>query len=204
MKYLGTFKNHPLAGLTLRDSYSFATTTQQGQTVITGINTTKDQLVVSVGTNLSNTYKELVDGKAEVKTDDSSASYAERKSYKTESWNYNPSYNQNMGSSDEKNKNEEFMWCANLVETMPMSDMVSDLNSGATTDVSVEAWCDTPAYTQARTNKYGLTKGERSTLTTHGPRAIPGLWTSWKPSPLAAMCTCALIAIPQPRAYLTL
>lgn len=161
VKYLGTFKNHPLAGLTLRDSYSFATTTQQGQTVITGINTTKDQLVVSVGTNLSNTYKELVDGKAEVKTDASGTSYANRKSYKTESWNYNPSYNQNISSSDEKNKNEEFMWCANLVETMPMSDMVSDLNSGATTDVSVEAWCDTPAYTQARTNKYGLTKGEK-------------------------------------------
>lgn len=161
VKYLGTFKNHPLAGLTLRDSYSFATTTQQGQTVITGINTTKDQLIVSVGTNLSNTYKELVDGKAEVKTDASGTSYANRKSYKTESWNYNPSYNQNMGSSDEKNKNEEFMWCANLVETMPMSDMVSDLNSGATTNVSVEAWCDTPAYTQDRTNKYGLTKGEK-------------------------------------------
>lgn len=161
VKYLGTFMNHPLAGLTLRDSYSFATTTQQGQTVITGINTTKDQLVVSVGTNLSNTYKELVDGKAEVKTDAAGTSYANRKSYKTESWNYNPSYNQNMGSSDEKNKNEEFMWCANLVETMPMSDMVSDLSSSATTDVSVEAWCDTPAYTQARTTKYGLTKGEK-------------------------------------------
>lgn len=161
VKYLGTFKNHPLAGLTLRDSYSFATTTQQGQTVITGINTTKDQLVVSVGTNLSNTYKELVDGKAEVKTDASGTSYANRKSYKTESWNYNPSYNQNMGSSDEKNKNEEFMWCANLVETMPMSDMVSDLSSGNTTNVSVEAWCDTPAYTQDRTTKYGLTKGEK-------------------------------------------
>lgn len=165
VKYLGTFMNHPLAGLTLRDSYSFATTTQQGQTVITGINTTKDQLVVSVGTNLSNTYKSLdelgSDGKPVVKTDASGTSYANRKSYKTESWNYNPSYNQNMGSSDEKNKNEEFMWCANLVETMPMSDMVSDLKSGATTNVSVEAWCDTPAYTQARTNKYGLTKGEK-------------------------------------------
>ena len=165
VKYLGTFKNHPLAGLTLRDSYSFATTTQQGQTVITGINTTKDQLVVSVGTNLSNTYKSLdelgSDGKPVVKTDASGTSYANRKSYKTESWNYNPSYNQNMGSSDEKNKNEEFMWCANLVETMPMSDMVSDLNSGATTNVSVEAWCDTPAYTQDRTKKYGLTKGEK-------------------------------------------
>lgn len=165
VKYLGTFKNHPLAGLTLRDSYSFATTTQQGQTVITGINTTKDQLVVSVGINLSNTYKSLdelgSDGKPVVKTDVSGLSYDQRKSYKNESWNYNPSYNQNMGSSDEKNKNEEFMWCANLVETMPMSDMVSDLNSGATTDVSVEAWCDTPAYTQARTNKYGLTKGEK-------------------------------------------
>lgn len=161
VKYLGTFKNHPLAGLTLRDSYSFATTTQQGQTVITGINTTKDQLVVSVGTNLSNTYKELVDGKAEVKTDAAGTSYANRKSYKNESWNYNPSYNQNMGSSDEKNKNEEFMWCANLVETMPMSDMVSDLKSGETTNVTVEAWCDTPAYTQDRTKKYGLTKGEK-------------------------------------------
>ena len=165
VKYLGTFKNHPLAGLTLRDSYSFATTTQQGQTVITGINTTKDQLVVSVGTNLSNTYKSLdelgSDGKPVVKTDASGTSYANRKSYKTESWNYNPSYNQNMGSSDEKNKNEEFMWCANLVETMPMSDMVSDLSSGATTDVSVKAWCDTPAYTQDRTTKYGLTKGEK-------------------------------------------
>ena len=166
VKYLGTFKNHPLAGLTLRDSYSFATTTQQGQTVITGINTTKDQLVVSVGTNLSNTYKSLdeldEDGKPVVKTDDSGLSYDQRKSYKNESWNYNPSYNQNMGSSDEKNKNEEFMWCANLVETMPMSDMVSDLSSGATTDVTVEAWCDTPAYTQARTTKYGLTKGEKT------------------------------------------
>ena len=165
VKYLGTYQNHPLAGLTLRDRYSFATTTQQGQTVITGINTTKDQLIVSVGTNLSNTHKSLdelgSDGKPVVKTDASGTSYANRKSYKTESWNYNPSYNQNMGSSDEKNKNEEFMWCANLVETMPMSDMVSDLNSGATTDVSVEAWCDTPAYTQARTNKYGLTKGEK-------------------------------------------
>lgn len=165
VKYLNTFKNHPLAGLTLRDSYSFATTTQQGQTVITGINTTKDQLVVSVGTNLSNTYKSLdelgSDGKPVVKTDVSGTSYANRKSYKTESWNYNPSYNQNMGSSDEKNKNEEFMWCANLVETMPMSDMVSDLSSGATTNVSVEAWCDTPAYTQDRTTKYGLTKGEK-------------------------------------------
>lgn len=161
VKYLGTFMNHPLAGLTLRDSYSFTTTTQQGQTVITGIKTTEDQLIVSVGTNLSNTYKELVDGKAEVKTDASGTSYANRKSYKTESWNYNPSYNQNMGSSDEKNKNEEFMWCANLVETMPMSDMVSDLKSGATTNVSVEAWCDTPAYTQDRTTKYGLTKGKK-------------------------------------------
>ena len=165
VKYLNTFKNHPLAGLTLRDSYSFATTTQQGQTVITGINTTKDQLVVSVGTNLSNTYKSLdeldSDGKPVVKTDVSGTSYANRKSYKTESWNYNPSYNQNMGSSDEKNKNEEFMWCANLVETMPMSDMVSDLKSGETTNVTVKAWCDTPAYTQDRTNKYGLTKGEK-------------------------------------------
>ena len=165
VQYLDTFMNHPLAGLTLRDSYSFATTTQQGQTVITGINTTKDQLVVSVGTNLSNTYKSLdeldSDGKPVVKTDVSGTSYANRKSYKTESWNYNPSYNQNMGSSDEKNKNEEFMWCANLVETMPMSDMVSDLSSGATTNVSVEAWCDTPAYTQDRTKKYGLTKGEK-------------------------------------------
>ena len=161
VQYLKTFMNHPLAGLTLRDSYSFATTTQQGQTVITGINTTKDQLVVSVGTNLSNTYKELVDGKAEVKTDASGTSYANRKSYKNESWNYNPSYNQNMGSSDEKNKNEEFMWCANLVESMDMKSMVSDLSSGATTNVSVEAWCDTPAYTQDRTNKYGLTKGEK-------------------------------------------
>lgn len=166
VKYLGTFKNHPLAGLTLRDSYSFATTTQQGQTVITGINTTKDQLVVSVGTNLSNTYKSLdeldEDGKPVVKTDDSGLSYDQRKSYKTESWNYNPSYNQNMGSADEKNKNEEFMWCANLVETMPMSDMVNDLSSGETTNVTVEAWCDTPAYTQDRTNKYGLTKGEKA------------------------------------------
>ena len=165
VKYLGTFKNHPLAGLTLRDSYSFKTEQQNGQNVITGINTTKDQLVVSVGTNLSNTYKSLdeldEDGKPVVKTDDSGLSYDQRKSYKNESWNYNPSYNQNMGSSDEKNKNEEFMWCANLVETMPMSDMVSDLESGETTDVTVEAWCNTPAYTQARTTKYGLTKGEK-------------------------------------------
>ena len=179
VKYLGTFKNHPLAGLTLRDSYSFATTTQQGQTVITGINTTKDQLIVSVGTNLSNTYKSLdelgSDGKPVVKTDASGTSYANRKSYKTESWNYNPSYNQNMSSSDEKNKNEEFMWCANLVESMDMKSMVTDLSSDATTNVSVEAWCDTPAYTQDRTTKYGLTKGEKK----YADNALPKGHT-WK------------------------
>lgn len=161
VQYLGTFMNHPLAGLTLRDSYSFTTTTQQGQTVITGIKTTEDQLIVSVGTNLSNTYKELVDGKAEVKTDPAGTPYDERKSYKNESWNYNPSYNQNMSSSEEKNKNEEFMWCANLVESMDMKSMVNDLSSGEITNVTVEAWCDTPAYTQDRTKKYGLTKGEK-------------------------------------------
>lgn len=162
VKYLNTFMNHPLAGLTLRDSYSMVWN-EQG--FATDIKTTEDQLIVSVGTNLSNTYKSLdelgSDGKPVVKTDAAGTPYAERKSYQTESWNYNPSYNQNMGSSDEKNKNEEFMWCANLVETMPMSDMVSDLNSGATTNVSVKAWCDTPAYTQDRTTKYGLTKGEK-------------------------------------------
>lgn len=162
VKHVGTFKNHPLAGLTLRDSYSMV---RNEQGIATGIKTTEDQLIVSVGTNLSNTYKSLdeldSDGKPVVKTDVSGTSYANRKSYKTESWNYNPSYNQNMGSSDEKNKNEEFMWCANLVESMDMKSMVSDLSSGATTDVSVEAWCDTHAYTQARTNKYGLTKGEK-------------------------------------------
>ena len=163
VKYLGTFKNHPLAGLTLRDSYSFDTTqTEQGQTVIKGINTTKDQLIVSVGTNLSNTYKELdSDGKPVVKTDPAGTPYDERKSYKTESWNYNPAYNQNMSSSDEKNKNEEFMWCANLVESMDMKSMVSDLENGAITNVTVKAWCDTPAYTQDRTNKYGLTQGKK-------------------------------------------
>ena len=53
------------------------------------------------------------------------------------------------------------MWCANLVESMDMKSMVSDLSSGATTNVSVEAWCDTPAYTQDRTTKYGLTKGKK-------------------------------------------
>ncbi len=159
VKYLGTFMNHPLAGLTLRDSYSMVWN-EQG--IATGIKTTEDQLIVSVGTNLSNTYKELdSDGKPVVKTDASGTPYDKRKSYQTESWNYNPAYNHNMSSSDEKNKNEEFMWCANLVESMDMKSMVSDLSSGAITNVSVEAWCDTPAYTQDRTTKYGLTKGKK-------------------------------------------
>ena len=159
VEYLGTYQNHPLAGLTLRDSYSMV---RNEQGIATGIKTTEDQLIVSVGTNLSNTYKELdSDGKPVVKTDPAGTPYDERKSYKTESWNYNPAYNHNMSSSDEKNKNEEFMWCANLVESMDMKSMVSDLSSGATTNVSVKAWCDTPAYTQDRTNKYGLTKGKK-------------------------------------------
>lgn len=159
---VGTFKNHPLAGLTVRPTYSFEyTQTEQGK-AITGLNKSDNQLIVAVGTNLSNTYKELVDGKAEVKTDDAKTAYDARKSYKTESWNYNPDYNRNMSSSDETNKNEEFMWCANLVESMDMKSMVSDLSSGAPTNVSVEAWCDTPTYTQDRTTKYGLTKGEKT------------------------------------------
>lgn len=159
VKHVGTYQNHPLAGLTLRDSYSMV---RNEQGIATGIKTTEDQLIVSVGTNLSNTYKELdSDGKPVVKTDPAGTSYAERKSYKTESWNYNPAYNQNMSSSDEKNKNEEFMWCANLVESMDMKSMVNDLSKGATNNVTVDAWCDTPAYTQARTKKYGLTQGKK-------------------------------------------
>ena len=40
VKHVGTFENHPLAGLTLRDSYSMV---RNEQGIATGINTTKDQ-----------------------------------------------------------------------------------------------------------------------------------------------------------------
>ncbi|MFR6165483.1 MAG: hypothetical protein ACLUJU_05330 [Subdoligranulum sp.] len=54
VKYLGTFMNHPLAGLTLRDSYSMVRNEQELPPA-----STPPGSAVSVGTNLSNTYKSL-------------------------------------------------------------------------------------------------------------------------------------------------
>ena len=51
------------------------------------------------------------------------------------------------------------MWCANVVDTMPMKDMLSDKDSGKTESVTVHAWCDQDGYTEQRTVGYGLSDG---------------------------------------------
>ena len=43
-----------------------------------------------------------------------------------------------------------------------MTDLLNDLANGASSEVSVEASCTSPAFTQTRTNKYGLVMSKKT------------------------------------------
>lgn len=101
-------------------------------------------LTVSIATNYSESYKDE-DGNG----------------YMVEAVDYNPDYSRytDDGEDEDVNDNEEFMWCANVVDAMPMKDMLNDKNGGAKSDVTVIAWCGQAGYTEARTRTYGLSDG---------------------------------------------
>ncbi len=126
-----TLRYHPIAALSVAKDYK--------------VENAPETLFVSVATNLTNSYKDA-DGNA----------------YTQEAKNYNPDsfrFAEEEEGAEEENDNVEFMWCANIVDKMPVEDMLADYANGATETVSVAAYCWQDAYTQTRTTKFGLVKG---------------------------------------------
>lgn len=139
-----TISYHPIAALCVRDDFK---------------NEGTETLFVSIGTNFTNSYKP---GDAEA--------------YEIEAPNYNPDYYRFMEddeeTSEDTNTNTEYMWCANVVEKMPVADMLKDFSSGKSAVVNVKAFCGKDAFSEVRTTKYGLsTDGvktvEEGTALTH-------------------------------------
>lgn len=124
-------------------------------------------LTVSIATNYSESYKTVTENPEDAE------------SYKIEAVDYNPDYSRYTDDSknasedeaaeaeaeeaeaetEEVNDNEEFMWCANVVDAMPMDEMIADISSTNKTNVTVIAWCGQAGYTEARTTTYGLSDG---------------------------------------------
>ena len=142
-----TLKYHPVGALSVRDTITWEFN-DYGMPV-EGSDTRESTLIVSVATNLTNSYKDSND-----------------EAYTIEARNFNPDYYRWMEEEEEEettetNTNTEFMWCANVVEKMPVEDLLTDLASGETETVSVDAYCAQPAFTEVRTVKYGLAAGEK-------------------------------------------
>ncbi len=126
-----TLRYHPIAALSVAKDFK---------------NEGVETLFVSVATNLTNSYKD-----------------ANGDAYTVEARNYNPDTFRFMEEDEEsadENDNVEFMWSANIIDKMPVEELLADLSSGATETVSVAAYCRQDAYTQTRTTKFGLVKGE--------------------------------------------
>lgn len=128
-----TLTYHPIAALSVHKDFK---------------NDGAETLYVSLGTNFSNSYKD-----------------SNNNAYTVEARNFNPDYYRWMEDeeedAEETNTNAEFMWCANVVEKMVVSDLVADLTSTDTEDVHVDAYCGKNAFTEERTAKFGLSVGEK-------------------------------------------
>lgn len=114
-----SFRYRPIAGLSVKDK---AMMDENGQLVI------KPTMTVSVGTNLTESYK-----------DENGDNYTE------EALNFNPNYQRFMDDdkTDGENTNTEFMWCANLVGDMDMATLSAELQDSAETEEeTVAAYCD--------------------------------------------------------------
>jgi uncharacterized protein YjdB len=128
---------------------------------IAGMVIKNDTMYVSIATNFA-----FISGKSG-STDKSSYGY------EFEETNYNSDYSSylaNMGYGSETNDNDEFMFSANFVDTIAMSD-VTGTHSYAT--VTVPATCDHAAFTEQRCSTCGMIKAntrttvEGSTATEH-------------------------------------
>lgn len=140
---------HPIAALNVHDVRTWEYDQYGTPTERTEVPT----LFVSIATNLSNSYKtevtEVVNGE-EVTVE---------KAYVVEARNYNQDYYRFMEEEEgeeEENTNTEFMWTANIVDKMDVEGMLQDLSRGSTSVVSVAEYCGRNAFTETRTNAYGL------------------------------------------------
>ena len=150
-----TVQNKPIAALEIYEDYDFTScytpvTDESGKTVGMKFDaaklTSNPTLTVNVATNFSFSYPDAAN--AEVR-------------YSQEAVNLNPDYQRQVSDAGDNN-NSEFLWCANIRDSAKMTDLLNDLANGASSEVSVAASCTSPAFTQTRTNKYGLVKGEKT------------------------------------------
>lgn len=139
----------PIASLEIYDDYDFSAAggaydfSNGGATFNADKLQKNPTLIVNIATDLSFSYPDTSNG------------------YVTEAVNYNPDY-QRQVSSDNANKNGEFLWCANIRDTAKMDDLLSDLESSEGTDTKIPADCYTAEHTLALTDKYGLVKEEKA------------------------------------------
>lgn len=150
-----TVQNKPIAALEIYEDYDFTScytpvTDESGKQVGMQFDAAKlksnPTLTVNVATNFSFSYPDAAN--AEVR-------------YSQEAVNLNPDYQRQVSDAGD-NKNSEFLWCANIRDSAKMTDLLTDLANGASSEVSVAASCTSPAFTQTRTNTYGLVKGNKT------------------------------------------
>lgn len=150
-----TVQNKPIAALEIYEDYDFTScytpvTDESGKTVGMKFDASKltsnPTLTVNVATNFSFSYPDAAN--AEVR-------------YSQEAVNLNPDYQRQVSEAGD-NKNSEFLWCANIRDSAKMTDLLNDLANGASSEVPVAASCTSPAFTQTRTDKYGLVKGDKT------------------------------------------
>ena len=150
-----TVQNKPIAALEIYEDYDFTScytpvTDESGKTVGMKFDASKltsnPTLTVNVATNFSFSYPDAANAEAR---------------YSQEAVNLNPDYQRQVSEAGD-NKNSEFLWCANIRDSAKMTDLLTDLANGASSEVPVAASCTSPAFTQTRTDKYGLVKGEKT------------------------------------------
>lgn len=150
-----TVQNKPIAALEIYEDYDFTScytpvTDESGKQVGMQFDakklTSNPTLTVNVATNFSFSYPDAAN--AEVR-------------YSQEAVNLNPDYQRQVSEAGD-NKNSEFLWCANIRDSAKMTDLLNDLANGASSEVSVAASCTSPAFTQTRTNKYGLVMSKKT------------------------------------------
>ena len=150
-----TVQNKPIAALEIYEDYDFTScytpvTDESGKQVGMKFDASKltsnPTLTVNVATNFSFSYPDAAN--AEVR-------------YSQEAVNLNPDYQRQVSEAGD-NKNSEFLWCANIRDSAKMTDLLTDLEKGASSEVPVAASCTSPAFTQTRTDKYGLVKGDKT------------------------------------------
>lgn len=133
--------NKPIAALEIYEDYDFASAYTQNGFDATKL-TSNTTMTVNIATNKSFTYPNTDNG------------------YTTEAVNLNPDYQRQI-SEDGDNSNSEFLWCANIRDTVKMDDLVKELQNDAGYEATIAASCTSPAFAQLRTSTNDLIKGEK-------------------------------------------